>query len=153
EMNQVADALDKSGSPEELEALKQEAKKHAEAIRDAVKSLPPPGGDPGSAEAAAAAGREQAEAMAGALERGAPSDALQSGKEAMRALNDAKRLGGQSGGFFPEERAGREAGKAGDLPGVCGGASRARPRRIAPMAPRARASAKTNTAPSHVRRF
>jgi len=101
-------------SPEELEALKQEAKKHAEAIREAVKNLPPPGGDPGSAEAAAAAGREQAEAMAGALERGNSSDASQSGKEAMRALNDAKRLGDQSGGFFPEERAGREAAKAGE---------------------------------------
>jgi hypothetical protein len=112
EIDEVARALEKAGSQEELDALREEAKKHAEAIREAVKGLPPPGADPGSAEAAAAAGREQAEAMAGSLERGHPQDAQQSGKSAMRALSEAKRLGEQSGGFFPEERAGRESSRA-----------------------------------------
>ncbi|MEJ7734008.1 MAG: DUF4175 domain-containing protein, partial [Polyangiaceae bacterium] len=112
EIDDVARALEKATSPEDIEALREEAKQHAEALREAVKGLPPPGGDPGSAEAAAAAGREQAEAMAGALERAKPEDALKSGKGAARSLQDAKRLGEQSGGFFPEDRAGREAGKA-----------------------------------------
>jgi hypothetical protein len=112
EIDDVARALEKATSPEDLEALREEAKQHAEAIREAVKGLPPPGADPGSAEAAAAAGREQAEAMAGALERAKPEDARNSGKAAARALEDARRLGEQSGGFFPEERAGREAGRA-----------------------------------------
>jgi hypothetical protein len=112
EMREVEQSMEQAISKEELEALREEAKKHAQAIREAVKSLPQQGGDPGSAESAAAMGREQAEAMAGALEQGQPRDAVESGKGALRSLGDAKRLGEQSGGFFPEERAGREAGKA-----------------------------------------
>jgi hypothetical protein len=112
EMREVEQAMEQAVSKEELEALREEAKKHAQAIREAVKSLPQQGGDPGSAESAAAMGREMAEAMAGALEQGQPRDAVESGKSAQRALGDAKRLGEQSGGYFPEERAGREAGKA-----------------------------------------
>lgn len=112
EMNEVAQAMEQAISKEELEALREEAKSRAKAIREAVKSLPQQGGDPGSAESAAAMAREQAEAMAGALEQGQPRDAVESGKGAMKSLNDAKRLGEQSQGFFPEERAGREAAKA-----------------------------------------
>jgi hypothetical protein len=112
EVGDVEDALEKAASPEELEALKQEAKEHADAIREAIKNLPRRSNDPGTAESAAAEGREQAEAMAGALERGQPGSASDSGKNSMRALGEAKRIGEQSGGFFPEERAGREAAKA-----------------------------------------
>lgn len=112
EMNDVAQALERAGSQQELDALREEAKRHAEAIRKAVESLPRPGADPGSAEAAAAAGREQAESMAGSLDRGNPADALESGKQAQRQLDEAKRLGDQAQGFFPEERAGREASRA-----------------------------------------
>jgi hypothetical protein len=112
EMNEVAQALDRAVSKEELDALREEAKKHAQAIREAVRSLPQADGDPGSAEAAAAEGRAQAESMAGALEQGQPRDAVQSGKGAMKSLAEAKRLGDQSGGFFPEERAGRESARA-----------------------------------------
>src|SRR5690606_33357513 len=104
--------LARASSPEDIAALREEAKRHAEAIREAVRRLPQPGAAPGSAESAAAAGREQAEAMAGALEQGRPEEAVQSGKGAMRSLGEAKRLGAQSGGFFPEERAGREAAAA-----------------------------------------
>ncbi|HLM71414.1 MAG TPA: DUF4175 domain-containing protein, partial [Polyangiaceae bacterium] len=112
EMREVEQAMEDAVSKEELEALREEAKKRAQAIREAIKGLPQQGGDPGSAESAAAMGREQAEAMAGALEQGQPRDAVESGKSALRSLGDAKRLGEQSGGYFPEERAGREAGKA-----------------------------------------
>ncbi|XXY44438.1 DUF4175 family protein [Sorangium sp. So ce269] len=112
EMNAVAEELARASKPEDIAALREEAKKHAEAIREAVRDLPQPGAAPGSAESAAAAGREQAEAMAGALEQGRPEDAVQSGQGAMRSLGEATRLGSKSGGFFPEERAGREAAEA-----------------------------------------
>ncbi|WP_437927420.1 DUF4175 family protein [Sorangium sp. So ce291] len=112
EMNAVAEELSRASKPEDIAALRDEAKKHAEAIREAVRGLPQPGAAPGSAESAAADGREQAEAMAGALEQGRPEDAVQSGQGAMRSLGEAKRLGSKSGGFFPEERAGREAAEA-----------------------------------------
>ncbi|WP_437983430.1 DUF4175 family protein [Sorangium sp. So ce117] len=112
ETNAVAEELSRASRPEDIAALREEAKKHAEAIREAVRDLPQPGAAPGSAESAAAAGREQAEAMAGALEQGRPEEAVTNGRGAMRSLGDAKRLGGQAGGFFPEERAAREAGEA-----------------------------------------
>ncbi|WP_437967546.1 DUF4175 family protein [Sorangium sp. So ce260] len=112
EMNAVAEELERASRPEDVAALREEAKKHAEAIREAVRDLPQPGGAPDSAESAAAAGREQAEAMAGALEQGRPEEAVESGRGAMRSLGEARRLGAQGGGFFPEERAGREAAEA-----------------------------------------
>ncbi|WP_437634771.1 DUF4175 family protein [Sorangium sp. So ce854] len=112
EMNAVAEELERASRPEDIAALREEAKRHAEAIREAVRDLPRPGAAPGTAESAAATGREQAEAMAGALEQGRPEDAVQSGQGAMRSLDEARRLGSQSGGFFPEERAGREAAEA-----------------------------------------
>lgn len=112
QLDQVENALEKAASPEELQALKDEAKKHADAIREAVKSLPPQGGQPGSAEGAAAMGRAEAESMAGALEQGKLREALEQGKQASQSLGDARRIGEQSRGFFPEERAGREAGSA-----------------------------------------
>ncbi len=112
QMDEVEDALQKSASPEEIAALKEDAKRHAEAIREAVKRLPQQGGDPGSAEDSAAAGRAAAESMAGALERTELRDAVESGKKASQALKDAKRVGDQPDQFSPEQRAGREAGAA-----------------------------------------
>ncbi|WP_437570454.1 DUF4175 family protein [Sorangium sp. So ce542] len=112
ETNAVAEELMRASRPEDVAALREEAKRRAEAIREAVQELPRPGGAPGSAESAAAAGREQAEAMAGALEQGRLEEAVESGQGAARSLGEAKRLGAQGGGFFPEERAGREAGEA-----------------------------------------
>lgn len=112
EEQDVSDALDRASSPEELQQLKEEMKEHAKNIREAVKSLPQSGGDPGSAEGQASAGREASESMAGELERGSPAAALKSGKEAQQALGEAHKLGEQASGFFPEERAGKEAAKA-----------------------------------------
>jgi hypothetical protein len=112
EMDSVADALEQATSKEDLEALREEAKRHAEAIREAVRSLPRAGAVPGSAESAAAAGREQAESMAGALEQGDLRQAVKGGEGAVGSLDEAKRLGEQSGGFFPENRAGRESERA-----------------------------------------
>ena len=47
--------------------------------------------------------------MAGALEGGRPRDAVESGKRAVREARRGAAAGEQSGGFFPEDRAGREA--------------------------------------------
>ena len=110
-ISEVESALEKAASAEEMQALREEAKEHAQAIREAVKQLPPSAGEPGSAESAAARARESAESMAGALERGQPRDAVSSGKDAVKGLGEAERLGDKSG-FFPDERAAREAGKA-----------------------------------------
>jgi hypothetical protein len=112
EMGDVEEALERALKPEELEALRQEAKEHADAIREAVKRLPAPRNEAGSAESAAAAGREEAEAMAGALEGGRPRDAVESGRRSVEKLAEAQRLAEQSGGFFPEDRPGREAAQA-----------------------------------------
>jgi hypothetical protein len=108
----VEEALERAISSEELEQLKREAKQHADAIREAVKRLPAPRGETGTAEGAAAQGREEAEAMAGALEGGRPRDAVENGRRAAQKLAEAQRAAEQSGGFFPEDRAGREAGAA-----------------------------------------
>ena len=112
EVSSVEDTLEGAASPEELEALREEARRHAEAIRQAVRDLPEAGAPPQSAEGAAADGRQRAESMAGALEQGDLREAVRSGRESARSLEDAQRRGEQSGGFFPEERAGREASRA-----------------------------------------
>ncbi|HVY48858.1 MAG TPA: DUF4175 domain-containing protein, partial [Minicystis sp.] len=112
EIDSVAGTLEGAGTPEEREAFKEAAKEHADAVRDAIKDLPPRGPDAASAESAAAEGRDQAEAMAGALERGDASGAVEAGKRAVASLAEAKRLGDQAKGFFPEQRAGQKAAEA-----------------------------------------
>jgi hypothetical protein len=112
EMSEVEQSLERAFSQDELEQLKQEAKKHAEAIREAVRNLPRRPGEPGTAEGAAKQARDLAESMADALEQGRPKDAVQSGKEAMRALEDAKRLGQQATDSLREQSAGQRAGDA-----------------------------------------
>ena len=112
QMDEVEDTLQKAASPEEMAALKEEVKRHAEAIREAVKKLPQQGGDPGSAEGSAAAGRAAAESMAGSLERTELRDAVENGKKASQALKDAKQVGDQPNQFSLEQQAGREAGNA-----------------------------------------
>lgn len=112
EMNEVADSLERAISKEEMEALKEEAKKHADAIREAVRNLPRSGDDAPSARDAAAAGRQHAESMAGALEQGNPRDAAQSGQNAVESLREARRRANEGGGVFPDENIAREADQA-----------------------------------------
>jgi hypothetical protein len=50
--------------------------------------------------------------MAGALEGGRPRDAVESGRRSVQKLGEAQRAAEQSGGFFPEDKAGREAAAA-----------------------------------------
>ncbi|MDI1481874.1 DUF4175 family protein [Polyangium sp. y55x31] len=113
ELEDVEQALERAFSQDELDELKDEAKKHAEAIREAIKGLPRRAGEPGSATAAGKQARDLAESMADALEQGRPRDAVQSGKEAMRALEDAKKRGQSAEEWnLGEQSAGREAERA-----------------------------------------
>ncbi|MDI1433014.1 DUF4175 family protein [Polyangium sorediatum] len=113
ELEDVEQALERAFSQDELDELKDEAKKHAEAIREAIKNLPRRAGEPGSATAAGKQARDLAESMADALEQGRPRDAVQSGKEALRALEDAKKRGQDADQWdMGEQSAGREAERA-----------------------------------------
>ncbi|MBK8255067.1 MAG: DUF4175 family protein [Polyangiaceae bacterium] len=107
EMNQVSQALDRA-EREEREAIKEAAREHAKNIRNAVKDLPKQG-RPETAEAEAAAGRQEAEGMAGSLDSQNLKDAVERGKEALKALKEAKRLGGDS--FF-DKSTGQKAAEA-----------------------------------------
>jgi hypothetical protein len=91
EIGQVEQDLAEQGSEGETGDMKEEAKKHAQAIRDAMKGLPSVGAGSDSWTGKGAAARELAEQMAESLERGNPSDAQESGKNALQALEDAKR--------------------------------------------------------------
>lgn len=75
----------------DLESIRKDAERHAEAIRRAVRDLPLPGAEPGSARAAAALAREQAEATAQSLDRLALGEAVKSCRDAVAALDDARR--------------------------------------------------------------
>jgi len=110
ELDRVAEALDKATTKEEKDALKKLAKKHAEAIREAIKDLPEQG-MPGSAAEKGAEGKKRAGSMAGALEKGDIKEALKAGKEALEALKDAKKLG-EKGKFVDDEEVGNDATKA-----------------------------------------
>jgi len=87
----VEQAMSGAESGDELDKLREEAREHARAVRDAVRSLPRSGGEPNSAESEAAAAREQAEAMADALESGGVANAMRSGQRALEALDQAER--------------------------------------------------------------
>jgi hypothetical protein len=106
-MSGTQESLDGAGNPEEREHFKDEAQEHAEEVRRALKDLPTESGDPSSAEASAAAGREAAEGMAGALERGDAATAAENGKRAVNALQDAKRLADRMKGSFEADREGK----------------------------------------------
>ena len=92
EMAKVEQALNGAESEEERKALMDEAKKHADAIRDATKGLPSVGGGSDSWTSKGAAAKEHAEQMAKSLEGGNPADAVSSGRSALQALEEAKRI-------------------------------------------------------------
>ena len=112
EVEETEESLEKAASAEELEALKNAAREHADAIREAVKELPKRSTDPKSAESAAAEARDQAEAMAEALERIKPAEASDHGKSSIQSLDDAKKRSRSNASPRDEEPIGREAEKA-----------------------------------------
>ncbi|MBX3187887.1 MAG: DUF4175 family protein [Labilithrix sp.] len=90
-VGKVEQALAGGSSDEDLKALSEEAKKHAQKVRDAARPLPTVGGGSDSWTSKGAAAREHAEQMARALEQGNAADAVQSGRNATAALEEAKR--------------------------------------------------------------
>ncbi|MCL2726430.1 MAG: DUF4175 domain-containing protein [Polyangiaceae bacterium] len=91
QMGRVEQALAGAANEEDVKALREEAKKHAQKVRDAARALPSVGGGSNSWTSKGAAAREHAEQMARALEQGHASDAVESGRSAMSALEEAKR--------------------------------------------------------------
>jgi hypothetical protein len=71
-----------------------EAKQRAEALRRSVMRLPEPGEAPGTGRASAALAREHTGAMAHELERGSYENAIESGRRAQGAAEEALRRGG-----------------------------------------------------------
>ncbi|WP_394840031.1 DUF4175 domain-containing protein [Pendulispora rubella] len=90
-INNVEQALAGAGSDEEMKQMAEEAKKHAQAVREATKSLPTIGAGSDSWTSKGAAAREHGEQMARSLEHGNPADAVASGRNALQALEEAKR--------------------------------------------------------------
>ncbi len=87
-------ALSGAASDEDVKAMSDEAKKHAEAVREATQKLPTVGAGSDSWTSKGAAAREHSEQMASSLERGNPADAVQSGRSALQAIDEAKRVAG-----------------------------------------------------------
>jgi hypothetical protein len=94
-------ALAGATSDEELSQMREEAKRHAQAIRDAAGQLPAVGMGSDSWTSKGAAARELAEQTARSLEQGRPEEAGQSGRSALGSLDEAKRLL-RSGGTFDD---------------------------------------------------
>lgn len=91
-MGKTEQALSKGLDEEEMKQLRDAAKPHAQNVRDAVKELPTVGGGSDTWTSKGAAARELAEQMARSLESGSPDDAVNSGKQAIAAIEEAKRI-------------------------------------------------------------
>jgi hypothetical protein len=99
EIGKVERSLSEAEQGVNLDNLREEAKQRAEAVRQAIADLPQTAHTPGSGRASAALAREHGGSMAQSLERLSLADAVQSGRDAMSALEEAdkkKRSGGQS---------------------------------------------------------
>lgn len=90
-VGKVEQTLAGGSTDEDLKQLAEEAKKHAQKVRDAARPLPTVGGGSDTWTSKGAAAREHAEQMAKALEQGNAADAVQSGRNATAALEEAKR--------------------------------------------------------------
>ena len=75
----------------DLADVRAAARQRAAAVRKAISGLPLSGGEPGSARAAAGLAREYGESMAQSLEKLNLSEAVQSGRDAVSALREARR--------------------------------------------------------------
>jgi len=92
EIAKLEQALSGATSDDDLKALREEAKKHAEAVRQAAKDLPTVGMGSDSWTSKGAAARELAEQMARSLEEIHPDEAVQSGRSSVGALDEAKKM-------------------------------------------------------------
>lgn len=95
EVGKTEQSLAAGSTEDDRKALAEEAKKHAAKVRDAARPLPAVGGGSDSWTGKGAAAREHAEQMARSLEQGNAADAVESGRSAMSALDEAKRAAGR----------------------------------------------------------
>jgi hypothetical protein len=91
-MSDVERALQEAMSEDEKRELRDEAKRHADAVREAARSLPAVGMGSDSWTSKGSAARELAEQMARSVEELRPDDAVQSGHSATGALDEAKKM-------------------------------------------------------------
>jgi len=92
EIGKVEQALAGATDHEELDRMRDEARQHAEAVRQAARELPPVGAGSDSWTSKGAAARELAEQMAHALEDGRAEEAVESGRGAAGALEEGKKM-------------------------------------------------------------
>lgn len=92
EIAKMEQALAGATSDDELKAIRDEATSHAEAVREAIRSLPTVGMGSDSWTSKGAAARELAEQMARSMEQAHGDDAVQSGRSALGALDEAKKM-------------------------------------------------------------
>ncbi len=112
ELDKLDRALEDATTKEERDALKKLAREQAEALREAVKSLPNSGA-PGSAAEQAAKAKQRVQSMATKLERGKIKDAIAEGKEGLAQLREAKKRAALEE-FVDDEVVGAEATRAGN---------------------------------------
>jgi hypothetical protein len=91
-LGETEQAVSRASGGEEGSALGEEGRRHAKSVREGAGSLPSVGGGSDSWTSKGAAAREHAEQMARSLEQGAASDAVSSGRQAVAALDEARRL-------------------------------------------------------------
>ena len=92
EIAKMEHALSGATPEDDLKALREEAKRHAQAVRDAARELPSVGMGSDSWTSKGAAARELAEQMARSLEAARPDEAAQSGRSAVGALDEARKM-------------------------------------------------------------
>jgi hypothetical protein len=92
EMGNMEQALAGATSEQELKEMRDEARRHAGIIREAVRELPTVGLGSDSWTSKGAAARELAEQMAHSLEEVRPDEAVQSGRSALGSLDEAKKI-------------------------------------------------------------
>jgi hypothetical protein len=92
EVSKMEQALAGATSEEEMKEMRDEARRHAEAVREAVRELPTVGLGSDSWTSKGASARELAEQMAHSLEEGRPDEAVQSGRSSLGSLDEAKKI-------------------------------------------------------------
>ncbi len=108
-MEEVQKALEDALSPEAKEKLAEELREKAKALREAVKDLPEQAMDPDSARAAAAKGRQEAEAAAAAMERGDLAGGVEQAQKALESLLRSEQRGAQNPGESSVAEAAKQA--------------------------------------------
>jgi hypothetical protein len=92
EIGKMEQALAGATNDQELQQMREEGKRHAEAVREAVRQLPPIGMGSDSWTSKGSAAKELAEQMARSFEQGRPDEASQSGRSSLGSLDEAKKM-------------------------------------------------------------